>query len=84
MNGGKSALAWNDLMYWKHGMMARAPGGPPHDAASPYKRARPPSPPQTSMLQRQSAAYYQDPRYGMTVAAVAGGFSNIYRDPFQP
>lgn len=37
------------------------------------------------MLQRQGPAYYQDPRFGMAVAAVAaGGYGSIYRDPFQP
>ncbi|XP_053376289.1 nuclear receptor corepressor 1-like isoform X2 [Mercenaria mercenaria] len=61
----------------------RGPGGSQHDASSPYKRSRPQSPSGSQM--RPGPAYYQDPRYGMAVAAVAaGGYGSIYRDPFQP
>ena len=61
----------------------RGPGGPPHEASSPYKRSRPQSPSGSQM--RAGPSFYQDPRYGMAVAAVAaGGYGSIYRDPFQP
>ncbi|KAH3891850.1 hypothetical protein DPMN_015959, partial [Dreissena polymorpha] len=58
----------------------RGHSGPPHDSSSPYKRA----PPQTSpnAVLRPGPPFYQDPRFGMAVAA-AGPYASMYSSQFQ-